>query len=1061
MGESFEAKLIQASSKEVFKKAKQILHKGALLCCHEISKGVLRAVCRDEDGFVSRAELRGFPNGPFSGSCTCRADSPGFCPHAMAAALYHAKYTIKSRPTSAAPDLPAQYAGLRFAGLPELLTDLLADHPARVVLETDSEFPHVPSKWERVLLNVRLVSGKRDYLGNLNNLRQLHFDKSAAAIRLTDFPQQDRQIIRYLAINAQQDGTKLSLNAEQCTEFFHCLVHFQNFTRKGEHVIVHSKPATPVLLLERVGADECILKSAIVVNGSPLPLKDVKLISGRNGCWVGMLGEYWWIPAMTDVAWLRNFLRTTIQPCDTEAARVLLEARDMPVRVIPSDGVEIRKRKFRPVYDGFLRDDGSLELEVFFDYGTGLCSANRTRLGSQAAGAGAGVFWLRNTKGEDDVLDELIHFGFREHARRGAKGGTVFRLRDREAVAMFLDEMLPRWRAEGRRHLICSELADLCSDSTRLTLHASVHKESPDWYELAVSLKAGETSASWRELAESAARNETFLKVGGRDVRVPDALRTLASMLDPVVVCLPSAELGRKDAELIRIPRQAACYWANAASELPGAVPLEFLRIKLDYDSVRDSAEPVALDPELFHGSLRPYQTAGVAWLAGMTRRGCNLILADEMGLGKTVQTLAFLASSPERQLPALIICPTTLLGNWMAEIARFLPRFRALAVSGPDREPLWKEAASCDIVVTSYALAKRDLALMGGREWKTLILDEAQHIKNPQSLNAQTCKQIPAAHKLILTGTPLENSVEDLWSIFDFLHPGLLGPIGSFRAKYAEILRNAGLKKELSRRIAPFMLRRRKSDVCKELPPKQEQLLFCEMENGQRALYERMEEEARRQCDLLRKGDKGVTRVHVLASLMRLRQICCDPRLLPDGGGENVASAKTELLIELLNETLDSGHKVLLFSQFTSMLKLVRGHLDAQGVRYEYLDGSTRDRTQRVEAFNRNGDVRLFLLSLKAGGLGLNLTSADTVILFDPWWNPAIEDQAADRTHRIGQTKSVNCIRLAVKNSIEERVLELHERKRALFDALVEDSTDALSSLSVEDFEFLLGGKD
>jgi superfamily II DNA or RNA helicase len=1058
MGESFEAKLIASSAKEVFKKAKHILHNGGLLCCHEVEPGVLRAVCRDPDGFVSHAEIRGFPNGPFSGTCTCRGKFPGFCPHAMAAALYHSKYTIKKHEEAPLPDLPAQFAGLRCVGLPELLSELLGDHPAHVELDAGNEFPHAPSKWETLHLRVNLVYGSRSYAGNLTNLRQLHFDKSTASLRLQYFPQQDRQIIRYLAINAQpQEHQGLSLSAELAAEFFHCLPGFSRFTRAGQRIIVHPELAAPVLLLEKLRTGH-LLRSAIMERGVPLPLKDVKVISGRSGCWAGMLGEYWWIPARNDVSWLRDFLRTTIQPCDDEAARVLLNTKDLPIRIIPSTGVRVRERKFRTLYDGHFLDDGTLELSMMFNYGGALCSADATRFGSAPSSA---VFWLRNTREETLRQDELVHFGFTRRMKRAAGGSTaVYRLEDREAVGMFIEEVIPRWQREGREFLLNSELATLIGDASRLALRTTLRGEGPDWFELGVRLTAGDRAVRWCDLTDAAVKGENFLPpsvLPKRFVRIPPALRRLAASLQPVITYFPGSD-DDPDAEIIRIPRHAAYYWADAASELPGAVPADFLRLKLDYDSVHEASQPPEIDPEIFHGQLRGYQKAGVAWLDGMSRRGCNLILADEMGLGKTVQVLAFLAAAPRLRLPALVVCPTTLLGNWASEIKRFLPRFRVLVVNGPNRGSLWKKAATREIVVTSYALVKRDADAIRDREWATLILDEAQHIKNPLSQNAQTCKSIPAASRIILTGTPLENSAEDLWSMFDFLHPGLLGTLTAFRSKFAEIARSAELKHELTRRIAPFMLRRRKADVCRELPPKQEQLLYCEMEQPQRALYRAVEEQAAEQCRRLREGDPRVTSIHLLASIMRMRQVCCAPELLPDHAGEGVPSATLDLLNELLNETLDSGHKVLLFSQFTSMLSLIRSRLTEQNIPFEYLDGSTHDRSGRIEHFNTDPNVRVFLLSLKAGGVGLNLTSADTVILFDPWWNPAVEDQAADRTHRIGQTRSVNCIRLVVRDSIEERVLELHERKRALFNDLVEESTEALSSLGVDDLEFLLG---
>lgn len=1080
MGESFESKLIAASSRDVFRKAKQILHAGELLCCHENSPGILRALFRNSRGFIHRTEFRGFPNGPYSFECNCDQEWPGFCPHAMAAALHHSKYTIKYRPEEEGKEAPALYAGLKFSGLPELLTQALTPSTAFVSIDAESEFPHVPSKWERVPLTVSLKMGTRQYGGNLNNLRQLHFGKSlAATLQLTAFPQQDRQIIRFLAINAAQDGTKLSLDAEQCAEFFHCLPGFQNFRRLGEKVVVHREPATPILLLEKV-ARGFLLRSAIVVNGSTLPLKDVKVITGRVGCWVGMLGEYWWIPAQMDVAWLRSFLRTTVQPCDAKAAKMLVAAEQiMPVKIIATGGVKLRQRKFKTMYDAVIHEDGSLEMEVLFDYDGRLCKADQLRLASHG-----GKFWRRNSKGEFEAVRELVNFGFEMlKGGKSADGETRLILRDREAIGAFIDEVIPMWLRSGREFLMSSSLAALSGDSSNLRMEQKIVAETAEYFDLRLSLYSASCPVRWKDLVLSAKNDEYFINTGNASVfiKLPRPFRRFASAIADIVEQLPPSP-SDPDAEFLRIPRSGAVYWAELGAEIPGAVPAEFLRLKLEMESaVQDSRSgELQLDRKLFHGDLRNYQQAGVLWMKTLGTRGFNLILADEMGLGKTIQSLALFSTAPQENLPALIVCPTSLVDNWVREARKFLPDLRILPISGHDRAPLWAKALSQDICVTSYALAKRDFEHIAPLRFKYLVLDEAQHIKNPSSANAQICKSIAADHKLVLTGTPLENSAEDLWSIFDFLHPGMLGSIRGFKNRYAAIHTNPKASQDLSRRISPFILRRRKADVCTELPGKQEQIIRCEMDNGQLDLYNHFRREALRSCEAFRKDGKPAGRIEILTSLLRLRQICCDPALLPekllplsasaadtsaDGRASSSSSygmpprsAKMELLKEVLMESIDSGHKVLFFSQFTSMLKLVRNWLDSEGVTYEYLDGATKDRQARVDAFNHSADLRLFLLSLKAGGLGLNLTSADTVIIYDPWWNPAAEAQATDRTHRIGQTQPVNCIKLVVRDSIEEKVLELQKRKSELFSNLVEASGAAMRGMDLEDFEFLLG---
>ncbi len=1074
MSENFEFLLIEQSSKELVKKARALLKGEELVCCHEISGGsALRAVFRDAKGAVSRVEVSGLPEGPFKGACGCESEVPHLCPHAAAALLYHSKYTNKAKELEHT-DGPAMYAGLKFEGLPELLTQALTPIQGYVILEAESEFPHTPSKWERTILSATLKVMGRDYAGNLNNLRQLHFGKSlAASIQLNAFPQQDRQIIRYLAINAQQEGSKLSLDAEQTSELFQCMTGFQNFKRMGEKVVVHRELAEPVILLERLGGG-FVLRSTIIVNGAFLPLKDVKVVTGKAGCWVGMLGEYWWIPAYMDVAWLRGFLRNTEQRIDEASVKILLsdKAKSIPVKIIETDGPNIKERKFKTLYDAKTVPDGALEMEILFDYSGRLCKADQMRLASSG-----GNFWKRDSKGEADVVEELVDFGF-EMLKGGSSDDdeTRIRLRDPEAIGVFVDEMVSSWLESGREFLMSSELATLAGEANSLKIDCRVLKETPDHFDISVCIGCRGINVPWMEMAKSAKRNESFMSVqaqGAEDkipsfVRIPKLLRQLVAGVSDVAHHHQGAghNPDNPHAETLRLPRLAAIFWAKLGMELPGAVPPEFIRLKLEMDSAGLPPPSLAVQDQLplvrheFKGELRKYQREGVYWMHGMGSKGYNLILADEMGLGKTIQALAMLAKNPSETLPALILCPTSLLENWAREARKFVPSMKLLLISGPDRKPLWEKAMQHDIAISSYSLVKRDTEHLGALKFKYLILDEAQHIKNPSTANAQTCKSIKAEHRLVLTGTPLENSPEDLWSIFDFLHPGLIGSLHAFKHRYVEIGRDRELQKELSARVSPFIMRRKKADVHSELPPKQEQTLCCEMDNGQRALYEQFLSDGRRLCESIRKDSAGHHKFEILTTLLRLRQICCHPGLLPDKlrpNADPTRSSKTELLQEILMQSLDSGHKVLIFSQFTSLLKILRKWLDAASVKYEYLDGATKDRMDRVDSFNNNKDIQVFLLSLKAGGVGLNLTSADTVIIYDPWWNPAAEAQAADRTHRIGQTKPVTCMKLVVKNSIEEKILELQRMKSHLFESLVENPSAAMRQMTIDDLEFLL----
>jgi SNF2 family DNA or RNA helicase len=465
---------------------------------------------------------------------------------------------------------------------------------------------------------------------------------------------------------------------------------------------------------------------------------------------------------------------------------------------------------------------------------------------------------------------------------------------------------------------------------------------------------------------------------------------------------------------------------------------------------------------------LRPYQKQGVAWLYFLRANGFGGVLADEMGLGKTLQTLAFFnslrdeGSRPPEAAPHLIVCPTSLVFNWVAEVKKFTPHLKILALHGPDRHARFGEIAASDLVVTSYALIRRDAAQYRGLEFDTVALDEAQHIKNRQTQNAQAVKAIKARHRIVLTGTPLENSVLDLWSIFDFLMPGYLGTAKDFRERYELPIakeKNVEAQKRLARRLKPFLLRRLKKEVASDLPAKLEQVSYCELTSEQRGVYQQVIEASRKEV-LEAVGEKGMakSRMVVLTALLRLRQICCDLRLLKL---ENVnpadASGKLEMFGELLEEVIDGGHRLLVFSQFVGMLTLLKEKLTAEGIEFCYLDGSTTDRAAVVEKFQTNAAIPVFLISLKAGGVGLNLTGADTVIHFDPWWNPAVEDQATDRAHRIGQTKIVTSYKLITRDTVEEKILTLQNRKREIIQATIGGEEEFAASLSWDEIQELL----
>ncbi len=462
---------------------------------------------------------------------------------------------------------------------------------------------------------------------------------------------------------------------------------------------------------------------------------------------------------------------------------------------------------------------------------------------------------------------------------------------------------------------------------------------------------------------------------------------------------------------------------------------------------------------------LRPYQKQGVAWLAFLRANAFGGILADEMGLGKTLQTLVFLRHVRQTQpqiAPVLVVCPTSLVFNWVAEANRFTPSLKVLALHGPDRHARFPEITQTDLVITSYALIRRDLERYRELQFDTVVLDEAQHIKNRQTQNAQAVKAVKTLTRLVLTGTPMENSVLDLWSIFDFLMPGYLGTAQDFRERYeVPIVRDKDTRAQsrLARRLRPFLLRRLKSEVAADLPPKLEQVAYCELTPEQRGVYQQFIEASRKEI-LEAVGAEGLakSRMLVLSALLRLRQVCCDLRLLKvEGTAPATASGKLDLFGELLEEVIDGGHRVLVFSQFVSMLTLLKERLASEEIDFCYLDGSTTNRGEVVERFQKNTTIPVFLISLKAGGVGLNLTGADTVIHFDPWWNPAVEAQATDRAHRLGQTKTVTSYKLITRDTVEEKILTLQNRKREIIQTTIGGEEEFAAALSWEEIQELL----
>jgi SNF2 family DNA or RNA helicase len=589
-------------------------------------------------------------------------------------------------------------------------------------------------------------------------------------------------------------------------------------------------------------------------------------------------------------------------------------------------------------------------------------------------------------------------------------------------------------------------------DGSTVRSHATLDLEitsGVDWFDLHGKADFGGVSAELPELLRALARRETMVQLGDGTFGVlpEEWLQRFGGL----------AALGTAHNHLLRFHRtQAGLLDALLAAQPAIRIDETFARFREKlraFGGVRSADQPAG-----FRGELRHYQKDGLGWMHFLREFDFGGCLADDMGVGKTAQVLALLETrralraDGETIGPSLVVVPKSLVFNWKQEAERFTPQLRVLDYTGIGRNA--KDVALWDLVVTTYGTLRQDAVELSGIEFDYVVLDEAQAIKNASTASAKAARLLRAKHRIAMSGTPVENHIGELWSLFEFLNPGMLGAVSAFKN-----LRNPDLEQRamLARALRPFILRRTKEQVAAELPAKTEQTLYCEMEPEQRKLYDELRAHYRNTL-LHRVQREGMARskMHILEALLRLRQAACHPGLIDQKRADG-ASGKTELLLAQLREVLDEGHKALVFSQFTSLLAILREHLEAERIPYEYLDGATRDRQERVEHFQSDRACPLFLISLKAGGLGLNLTAADYVFLLDPWWNPAIEAQAIDRTHRIGQTKPVFAYRLIARDSIEEKVLELQKTKRDLASAIVTADNSLIGGLQREDLELLL----
>lgn len=700
-----------------------------------------------------------------------------------------------------------------------------------------------------------------------------------------------------------------------------------------------------------------------------------------------------------------------------------------------------------PKFDAFVsgsRASLSIEIDAYYgDIGLPACSVQNDRVVWLEDADDPLVRKVRSLKAEQEAVKLVEGYGF----ERGYRTGDLkLYVTDPQKVLNFLGAGLPRLRRKGWRVELSEKLTALTDTMPSVVPVVQIRDAADNAFEVKYTFDAMGTEISPIEIQAAINRGDGYIMRDGHITLLDNS--AIEEMHDVFRDCATTGS-GTRDG-WFRVAGVHAPY-VKASLDLLDTIDLDDTAAKQwrEIATARNRSggakfEPVSLGR--LDDVLRPYQKQGVYWMRFLENAGLSGLLADEMGLGKTLQTLAWLSlprtvSSIGKKLPALIVCPTSLVRNWEAEAQKFTPWVRTLVISGPDRANDFAKIPSVDLVITSYALLQRDFeAAYLDKYFSALVLDEAQHIKNRQTRNAKAAKRLNAQQRLVLTGTPIENSVADVWSIFDFLMPDYLGDYETFKASYELPIGEGGtdgeaVQMKLKRKLHPFILRRLKKSVAKDLPDKLVKVSYCPMPEDVQREYNMV----------LQNGRRGAkTKFEMLALLMKLRQIA--------------SRGKVEAFLDQLDEAIDGGHRVLVFSQFVKQLAVLRDALEKLNIPYCYLDGSTKDRLGECNRFNRNTDIPVFLISLMAGGTGLNLTGADMVIHYDPWWNPAVEDQATDRAHRIGQKKKVYIVKLIASGSIEEKVLALQRRKQALIAATV-STTDAaiIEKLSTEDLAELI----
>lgn len=1039
---------------------KQVGQKTFTRGCQYFASGRVAEAKREEDWIVgtvtgsgredytTRIQLSGKDGGIISAECSCPYKH-GHCKHMVALALVAlSDPTLRSAESAGwgrlldeAEDVFQEYAGAD-------------DAEERLVVRLD--LPLTPDDVLRArFFRTRFTKRGR---GVERPITAMQLKRALAGEDDTALRRPEEQVVIKIAGLLEEDERDIMLAGEGTMDLF-----LRSLARLPEVFLgdsdkklnIRLEPVRPRVRVDSLKNQGLSLKIQIILNGKRRTLDKRTRIAGDPGALWLFDGENTLMPLQGGpgigplvFGLSRKQARMPVREVATFLERGLMRMRDL-IRVEADQGVLPEVGEMEPIL--ILGEDGeNLKVQLSFRYGDPVelqVLSEAAPLVLRAPEGYEPTFVIRDRAKEKAALEAAAEAGLPVEGHPG-----TFLLETADALSFLedhLDELGKVWEVLGKERLMRFKTKHLTP-----ALIGKIRSDV-DAFDVDLEIAVADSRYALDALLQLYQSKRRYLTLDDRSLAIlPDAWVTHHLQ---VAMELPHILLsgGRG-----RVPRHHAPVLDALVgdADIDGDEDWTKLSHRLrNFSGLSEEPLPKSLQAE-----LRTYQKHGYDWLAFLRDFAFHGILADDMGLGKTVQTLTYLLAEKEfgnAELPSLVVCPTSVATNWLNEAQRFTPDLEVIKLTGPKRDSLYPKVKKADLVITTYALLRLDLNRLQRRRWHAVVLDEAQNIKNPSSQTAMAAKKLTARHRLALTGTPLENNLVELWSIFDFLMPGFLDTEKNFRSRYH--LSGAETPEDIEGlriKIAPFMLRRIKDDVAGELPPKTEQVISIPLAPKQQELYDQVRALSKQRVmdSINQRGLKGST-VTILDALLKLRQVACHPGLVKLDIAKDVnESAKHDVLHELIEEAVAEGHRALVFSQFTQHLGLLRKWLDEIGLDYLYLDGRTRKRQELVERFNAADGPPLFLISLKAGGTGLNLAAADYVIHMDPWWNPAIEAQATDRAHRIGQTRPVFVYKLVSENTVEEKIVELQQKKKELFDSVVSADGVAGSGLSMDEIRSL-----